>query len=276
MELKKDINFNEQQMERPSPYLKKKKWTDLTDGMDQVDDISKLEESSIDDSNRAYHFHQMKTKRRLLDYLENYFSSTQSFVDNIMNQKQLVIDEIVLNEGLTKVHIHWSFEEPIQNLLQAESPEQREKTRKLLEGNLLKHESYLSAKICQDLGFRFGPTVKFIYSTEKEYNIELEQDIKNTLPQVLNKILVEDLQMEKISKHEYYNLLEKYEEKLKQKITDNFDAQKSVRKLKKRPGKKLQRNENGEVIRKNKTEEGLKIKKPKFPKSVRFWNNLPG
>lgn len=100
----------------------------------------------------------MKTEKNIEWFIRTYFyegflNKNTSYLPNIQ------IDEIKYNRKKTLVHIFWSFQDsPFANPnVQFE--------QKDIQRQLDASSSYISSRMTQILGLRYGPEVRFYYNT---------------------------------------------------------------------------------------------------------------
>jgi len=60
-----------------------------------------------------------------------------------------------------------------------------------LNKRLNKFGKYLSGRMCRDLGFKYGPEIRFFVSKKNERSLELKREIGEVVPDIIKKKLLE-------------------------------------------------------------------------------------
>jgi hypothetical protein len=133
--------------------------------------------------------HHKRTKRNMLDVLERYLIHTdkRGVASGLKENYVIIITEFKLNKACSLLHVWWDLvvlnqinqttpDIPINNPHLLQTDLKMEKVARI-QKNLDKASSYFAGKICQGLGLRYSPEIRFYFdqaNDEKEALISEE------------------------------------------------------------------------------------------------------
>ncbi|KRX01036.1 hypothetical protein PPERSA_09642 [Pseudocohnilembus persalinus] len=275
-----NLDYDDESQVKVTNKIKKDKELGIID-TDHIDKLNQMEQNTIYDHN-SFDFHKIRTENNVSDYITQYFGSDKAYISSLFYGQQVVMEDVYMNDGLTVVYIFWNFsilsadKTKVNQQLSQEQYKKQQAFIPKIQAKLDKHANFLSGKLCKNLGFKYGPQIRFYKSEITTKENESRQELQKTLPDVIKKVLLEDLQLKKISKKDYDYILDRYTDRAMEQLQGEIGNLQQLYKIKskKRGNKKIEYDENGKIIRNNRNPDGSRKKYKKTNKAKNFWDGL--
>ncbi|CAD8045672.1 unnamed protein product [Paramecium sonneborni] len=146
----------------------------------------------IDDWNKRYNIlgkvdpyllQRARTSQNIESFIQTNFENDQKYFDKFNIKGGVTIGEILTNKACTVVWIYINFLEKL------EKKELNEYLQKLN-----KNSKQLSWKMCQDLGLKYGPDIRFCLSKREEKENEIKKEVDENAKALVQQDLIERYQ----------------------------------------------------------------------------------
>ncbi|EAR87396.1 hypothetical protein TTHERM_00059090 (macronuclear) [Tetrahymena thermophila SB210] len=296
-------NFKGQNVPQHSIY------TDIPDLQKLKELAQKYNEMQVQDS--RWDIHKKRSMKQLSQYIRGQLTGNKGNLESVTLFKPIQVDKISCNEAMTVIYVFWqllqeenSFDQAVRQLSLEQQAlykyksmvnrihtekqlEYKQKMEEKINVRLNKFAKYFSGMICRDLGFKYGPEVRFAISTKEEKQAELKKEISDVIPEIMKKKLFEKFEKGEIDSKVHkgklaldidqavIDLESKLEERMQSDQTLIAQVKARQKLQKDEQQKKLTKEQRKQIRNKNNKDEfGKKKKKKRENKQKKFWDSL--
>ncbi|KAL4465946.1 hypothetical protein ABPG74_004183 [Tetrahymena malaccensis] len=296
-------NFKGQNVPQHSTY------TDLPDLQKLKELAQKYNEMHVQDS--RWDIHKKRSMKQLSQYIRGQLTENKGNLESITLFKPIQVDKISCNEAMTVIYVFWQllvedntldqavkqlsledqaiykYKSMVNRMHTSKQQEYKQQMEEKINVRLNKFAKYFSGMICRDLGFKYGPEVRFAISTKEEKQAELKKEISDVIPEIMKKKLFEKYEKGEIDSKIHkgklaldidkavIDLESKLEEKMQSDQTLIAQAKARQKQQKMEQQRKIGKEERKQIRNKNNKDEfGKKKKKKRENKQQKFWDSL--
>ncbi|CAD8146491.1 unnamed protein product [Paramecium pentaurelia] len=195
-----DIQPDDQNAEQ-IPYFNKlsmeEKYERIADWNKRYDVLGKVD---------PYLLQRARTSQNIENFIQTNFEENQKYFDQVKIKGGVSIGEILTNRACTVVWIYINFLEKL------DKKEQNEYLEKLN-----KNSKQLSWQMCQDLGLKYGPDIRFSLSRREEKENEIKKEMDENAKELVKQDLIEKYQAgeipRKIKKSKFNEIVQELKDK---------------------------------------------------------------
>lgn len=120
-------------------------------------------------------------------FIDKYLLSSTKIFDSLKFQEAIRLGDVLTNQACTVVWVSWDFITP-----------QPEAVKTQFLNRLNKLSPWLSWKMCQELGLKRGPEIRFILSKKKQTEEEFRKEIVDNAESLVKEDLIDRYYAKKI------------------------------------------------------------------------------
>ena len=224
---------------------------------------------------KPYTVFRIRTLKNIQRFIEDFFHNQHAKLTTWLQGNYVSLDEIIIGENIYSISVFWTFSQNRDN---------SEKNKGYVNGQLNKYSPVLGGIMCQKLGLRMAPKIRFFPSQTVDEMQKTIDDIASDLPEMLKEDVLEET---KITDEEINKSKEKKEfvdRKIKEKeiiFYSNLEEMTSNQAWLKEAGKAYSE-QNPEKIgkkeknreRHNRNEDGSRKKYSKKNRVDLLWNDI--
>lgn len=144
------------------------------------------EEILFYNSDKEFMIAHKRTKQNMEDVVKRYlvYNQKQTILSGVKNSHMIYPTRFKLNKAMSLLHIWWTMDldnikktmsEDI-TLTQEQVKEARDDVRAKIQANLTKFVPYLRSKVCQEIGLRKAPEIRFYHDNQIDIMEEMKED----------------------------------------------------------------------------------------------------